>query len=363
MHSNLSEVNNNEVTIVDNGELTTFTTEAETVIDALTEGPVQFGNFDELSVEFDEYVYDGIEIEINRATAVIINDGGTRFHAVTLESTVDDVLLEHEIEVGDDDELEVVKTAVTTFGEEIQINPANFNVLSDGVEIEVTRITFEVEYDIEEVVLETEYVYTDELLEGTREVRDEGIPQIVEHVMQTTLRNGEHYMTDEIETNIVDEGASRVVAIGTGAPVVEATPAPEVRPVSNDSTESNTSPAPVTPPPFVEAVDPLDSFLASVTAYLATCPGCSGRVACNGKDVTSNIHFNDATFGSVRIIAAGRQFPCGTIMDVEGIGHAVVLDRGGAVTGNVLDILMGQDSNPWQFGRQSLQAQVLRLGW
>ena len=108
----------------------------------------------------------------------------------------------------------------------------------------------------------------------------------------------------------------------------------------------------------------LETFVSSMTAYYADCPGCSGRVACNGRDVRSNIHFNDATFGTVRIIAAGRQFPCGTIMYISGIGHAIVLDRGSAVTGNVLDILMSRDiHSARQFGRQSLQAQVLRIGW
>ena len=106
----------------------------------------------------------------------------------------------------------------------------------------------------------------------------------------------------------------------------------------------------------------IESFTASVTAYLPNCTGCTGITA-NGTDVRNVRTFNDRTFGNVRIIAADRRFPFGSIIYISSIGPTVVLDRGGVVTGNVLDLLMLQNQNPWQFGRQSLQAHVIRTGW
>jgi len=358
MQSNLTYVNSKEVTIVDGDELKIFTTEFETVIDMLIDNDVQFGNFDELNVELDDDVYDGIEIEITRAQSVVINDGGTRFYVMTTEANVDDVLYAHDVEVGLADELTVTKTASTPEGE----TPIALSspLVTDGVQIELTRFEYELESEYVEEVLETEYIYTTDLLDGDREVREEGTPKITEHVTAITFRNGEEYSSEEVEINVVEEGTRRVVVIGTGIPEPDPEPEPEPNPPR---------PAPAGDAANVTAVanapshDALDSFTASVTAYLADCPGCTGRVACNGRDVRQDIHFNDSTFGSVRIIAAGHQFPCGTIMDIEGIGLAVVLDRGGAVTGNVLDILMGSGSNPWQFGRQSLYTRVIRLGW
>ena len=355
MHSNnLNEVNMNEVTIVENGERNTFTTEADTVLGLITDGYMQFGNFDEMNVEINDDVYDGMEIEIDRATPVIINDAGVRFYTMTMESDVDDVLYEHNIELSDDDLLEIVRTVTTTGGEEIQINPIRLTAtIGETIEIEVTRVTFEFKTELEEFTLETEYIYTDDLLDGEREERVEGSPKVEETVIETEYRNGEFFMTVNTVTTVIDEGTQRVVAIGTYVPEPEPEPTPS---------------APVTPSqPAVETsapadVSPLDTFTANVTAYLATCAGCSGFTA-NGRDVRSNIHFEDSTFGTVRIIAACRQFPFGTIMYISGVGHAVVLDRGGAVTGNVLDLLMTADENPIRFGRQFLQAQVLRLGW
>ena len=351
MHSNLTEVNMNEVTIVENGERNTVITEAETVLELITDGYMQFGNFDEFDVEIDDDVYDGMEIEIKRANPIIINDGGTRFHTMTTESDVFEVLDKHDIELGDDDLLEIVKTSTNFLGEEIQINPTALTAFADNnvVEIEIIRVNFEVETNFEETTLETEYIYTDVLHEGEREVYIEGSPRIEETVIESEYRNGEFYAIVDVETIIVDEGVNRVVAVGTYVPDLP-TPAPAI--------SSSTVNVNITTP----EEDGLESFTANVTAFLATCSGCSGITA-NGTDVRSTTTFNDSTFGAVRIIAADRRFPFGTIIYVSGVGNAVVLDRGGAVTGNVLDLLMGSNDNPWQFGRQSLQAQVIRLGW
>ena len=361
-HSNLTEVNMNEVAIIENGERNTITTEAETVLDLVTGGYVQFGNFDDFTVEMEDVVYDGMEIEITRAFPVTINNGGTRFQIMTTESDVFEVLNEHGIELGDDDLLEIIMTRTNTLGEEVRVNPTILTAFGNSdLEVKVTRVQFEVESSFEEVTLETEYIYTSELLEGESEVRQDASPKVYETIIELEYRNGEFYDIVNEETVVVDEGQPLVVAIGTYVPAppppppVPQTPAPVATP-SAPATSSTANVNNVTP------TDSLESFTASVTAYLATCAGCSGITA-NGTDVRSISTFNDSTFGSVRILAADRRFPFGTIIYVSGIGHGVVLDRGGAVTGNVLDLLMGSYADPWQFGRQSLQAQVVRLGW
>jgi len=369
MHSNLTEVNMNEVTIIENGERNTITTEAETVLDLVTDGYVQFGNFDDFSVEMEDTVYDGMEIEITRAFPVTINDGGTRFQIMTTESDVFEVLSQHEIELGDDDLTEIIMTRTNALGEEIQVNPTILTAFANStVEVVVTRVNFDVDVNVEEFTLETEYIYTDDLYEGDRETRVDGSPRVEETTIESEYRNGEFYGIVNEETITVDEGVARVVAIGTYVPEPEPEPEPEptqpaqapaAPPASNNNSSNNNSTANVnnnTP------TNSLESFTASVTAYLATCPGCSGITA-NGTDVRNVSTFYDSSFGTVRILAADRRFPFGTIIYVSGIGHGVVLDRGGAVTGNVLDLLMGSYADPWQFGRQSLQAQVIRLGW
>jgi len=328
MQSNLKEVN-----IIDNGELITFTTHGQTVIEVLQEAEVRVGNFDEMNVDLEQEVYDGMEIEINRAQQVVINDGGLRSLVMTTESTVDELLNERDIEISSDDELSVAPTAY----------------VRDGMEIDLTRVEYLFEEEYEEIHLPTHYVETEELLKGEREVRTEGTPRIIQRTMKSTLKNGELVTTDESEIYVVDEGVREVIAVGTKEMVIA--------PVVTLSTPAST------PTPKPDTSD-RSSFTVNVTAYVADCPGCTGRVACTGRDVSSDIYYSDKSFGTVRIVAAGSDYPCGTILDISDVGTAIVLDRGGKVTGNIVDLLVDENkTNPWHFGRRSLEARVLRTGW
>jgi|GEM_PF-1384945 len=368
MHSNLTEVNMNEVTIVENGERNTITTEAETVLGLVTGGYVQIGNFDDVSVEMEDVVYNGMEIEITRAFPITINDGGTRFQTMARSSDVFEVLSQYEIELGHHDLTEIMMTGTNALGEEVQVNPTILTAFANSeVEVIVTRIHFETESSFEEFTLETVYIYTDDLLEGERVIQIAGSPKIEKTIVEFEYRNGELYEIVDTQTVVIDEGVAQVVAIGTYVYVPEPEPEPEPTPIVTQVASSTPAPqAPASNPTNnVNTGTPtpsLESFTANVTAYVATCDGCSGITA-NGTDVRSISTFYDASFGSVRILAADGRFPFGTIIYVSGIGKGVVLDRGGSVTGNVLDLLMGSYANPLQFGRQSLQAQVIRLGW
>ncbi|MCL1950201.1 MAG: G5 domain-containing protein [Turicibacter sp.] len=312
MQSNLKEVN-----IKDNGELITLTTYQQVVGDVLQEALVRVGNFDELNVGLDEEVYDGMQIEIIRAKPIVINDGGLRSRLyVTTTSTVNDILEKRDIDLNDADEVSVLLT----------------DFVEEGMEIGITRIGFEYETVTEQANLETQYVETDTLRLGVERVHQQGSPRIIERVLQHTYENGERVSTGEVQQNIVDAGTARIIHVGT-----------------------------FEPPTTASGHEILSTFTANMTAYYATCAGCTGRVACNGRDVTSNIFFPDSEFGNVRIIAADRSFPCGTIMEISGVGPAIVLDRGGKVVGNVVDLLM--DSGARSFGRQNIETNVLRLGW
>jgi len=341
MRSNLTEVNMNEVTIVENGERITIATEAATVHELITDGYIQIGNFDDFSVRVEDDIYDGMEIEITRAHPVIINDGGTIIQTMTTATDVIEVLNQHDIELSNDDFLEITVTGTNALGEEIQINPTTVPAFSGSdVAIDITRVTFETNSTFEYFTLETEYVETSTLRRGVQEVYIDGTPRVEETIIETRYHNGEFYDIISEETIVVDEGESRLVLVGTYVP------APPPIPQVNTTTPTAS----------------IETFNANVTAYVPTCPGCSGITA-NGTDVRSMSTFYDSTFGNVRIIAACRRFPFGTVIYIENVGKAVVLDRGSAVTGNVLDLLMHEGQNPWQFGRQSLQAQVVRLGW
>ena len=88
------------------------------------------------------------------------------------------------------------------------------------------------------------------------------------------------------------------------------------------------------------------SFVGKLTHYGPDCKGCGGTTACKGINVRNgNIYYNDKEYGKVRIVAADRKLPCGSIIkinvdkyDKNGM-YAIVLDRGGIIKGAKIDLL------------------------
>ena len=112
-----------------------------------------------------------------------------------------------------------------------------------------------------------------------------------------------------------------------------------------------------------------DSFTGHLTGYAATCPLCTGHLACMPSlDVLNgNVNYDDATYGSVRIVASSRNLACGSIIrfnknNEEEPTIAIVLDRG--VLGTAIDLLVPTEEYASKYiGRQILEFDVLRKGW
>lgn len=93
---------------------------------------------------------------------------------------------------------------------------------------------------------------------------------------------------------------------------------------------------------------------AESTAYLATCSGCSGRTAL-GIDVrgwTPNIVASDP-----------RVIPLGTMIKIylndKFMGYYIAADTGGAIKGNIVDILVKDGSTASKWGRKHIKIEVL----
>lgn len=92
-----------------------------------------------------------------------------------------------------------------------------------------------------------------------------------------------------------------------------------------------------------QGTGPYGIFVGRLTGYGPDCPGCSkvGNVGCLTKNkkrhslINDGIYYTDDEYGQVRIVAAAKYFPCGTIIqvtkdDVDPF-YVVVLDRGGSM--------------------------------
>ena len=117
--------------------------------------------------------------------------------------------------------------------------------------------------------------------------------------------------------------------------------------------------------------NPLFTFKGELTGYVGDCPLCTGYLACPPRTnvLKKGIYYNDKTYGTVRIVASSRNYPCGTILrfKVKKLSDepiiSIVLDRG--VGGNVIDLLTDDKNYAIRkVGRvRNLEFEVLRKGW
>lgn len=90
---------------------------------------------------------------------------------------------------------------------------------------------------------------------------------------------------------------------------------------------------------------------ANVSAYCA-CAKCCGKtngITASGTKATAN-----------HTIAAPSNYKFGTKIEIAGMGIFTVEDRGGAITGNKIDIYFNSHSEALKFGRRQLQMRVIK---
>lgn len=111
-------------------------------------------------------------------------------------------------------------------------------------------------------------------------------------------------------------------------------------------------------------------FNGSMTGYGPDCAGCSGRVGAGQNVTNGNIYYNDSKYGKLRIVAADTKLPYGTVIRIRNsrISNepimAIVLDRGGAVKGNLIDLLFASSSEiPAGTTQSNIAVDVIRLGY
>jgi len=115
----------------------------------------------------------------------------------------------------------------------------------------------------------------------------------------------------------------------------------------------------------------LESYDGTMTAYGSDCFGCSGITAFGYDIRNNNVYFEDKNFGTLRIVAADRSIPFGTVVRINGLRIfdepilAVVLDRGSVIKGNLMDLAFGVEDDELvkKVGRSNVKYDILRYGW
>lgn len=117
----------------------------------------------------------------------------------------------------------------------------------------------------------------------------------------------------------------------------------------------------------------LATYYGPMTAYGPDCVGCTTGYTASGHHVLNgNIYYNDDTFGNIRIVAADKSLPFGSIIKISGLDMypddllAIVLDRGSAIGFNkksYFDLLYSSEKETDSFGKRYATYEVLRRGF
>ncbi|WP_117149428.1 MULTISPECIES: G5 and 3D domain-containing protein [Paraliobacillus] len=305
----------NLVLTIDEEEEVYYTTQ-DTVASFLEEAEVEVGDHDVLSVDPSAAIENDLEIELNKAMQVTINDGGEEKQVWTTEETISDLLADQSIELNELDRVEPEETK---------------DVTADSA-VTITRVEKVTDIVEETIDYSTVTKSDNSLTKGKEEVVTAGEEGLVEKKYEVTLENGEEVERELINEEIKKESEKRVVAVGTKEEVATTVASTATETVSRGDSSSKT-------------------LYMKATAYTANCNGCSG-ITSTGIDLKSN--------PNAKVIAVDSSvIPLGTKVWVEGYGNAVAGDTGGAISGNKIDVHVSSNSEALSFGVRNVKVKIL----
>ncbi|UOQ44684.1 ubiquitin-like domain-containing protein [Halobacillus salinarum] len=307
-------------------------TTASTVGGFLKEQEVEVADRDEISHEQAASVKDGMDIQVNHAREVAINDGGEKKKVWTTASTVADFLDSQDIKLNKLDELKPGKNAA----------------LADHPDVTITRIEKVTD------IVEDDQPYTvvtkkdHSIPKGEERVLSSGEKGKVTKKYEVIIKNGKETSRKLIDKKINKKSEKRVVAIGTK----ESAPKNTNRTVATASTnQSSSSSNKITQTASRGNTSSSKTLYMHATKYTANCSGCSGITA-TGINLKAN--------PGMKVVAVDPSvIPLGSRVWVEGYGYAVAGDTGGAIQGNRIDLFVSSRGEALSYGSRNVKVKIL----
>ncbi|MEI3604557.1 ubiquitin-like domain-containing protein [Pseudogracilibacillus sp. SE30717A] len=306
----------NEILLTIDGKTEEYYTTATTVGEFINEEGLHITSHDNISPNKMAVVSDGLEIKIDKAFPVTVNDGGEEKEFWTTGGTVEELLEKNDI----------------TFKETDKVKPGLDKEVKKDTEVSIIHVEKKTEEIEESIPFQTEEESDSSLEKGTTKTISEGEEGKVIKIYEITLENDEEADKKLIEEKVIKESKNKVVAVGTK----------EVKKESANTSNSNSS----------SGNDEGKVLTMEATAYGPDCSGCSGITA-------TGINIKQSPTPKV-ISVDPNVIPLGSRVWVEGYGEAIAADTGGAIKGNRIDVLVKSEAyaaSNW--GRRTVQVKIL----
>lgn len=247
--------------------------------------------------------------DIKSSKRIIVTDAGEQYEIYSTLSTVGD-LIDHGM--------------ISLDIKHDYMNVTAQDELFDGMNLNITRVTYETVTEDAEVPFETKRVYTTNIEKDNELVVKTGINGKCTNTVVVTYENGIEKKREITNTVVTEKPVTEVIEVGID--------------------------------PFERPKNYKKVISASATAYCACarCCGWSTGITASGMK---------AVYGCVAVDP--RVIPLGTKLYIETpdggyiYGHSIAADTGGAIKGNRVDLFFPTHHEALQFGRKAVNVYIL----
>lgn len=171
----------------------------KTVQDVLDEKDIILGDYDYINHDRSAYLYDGMTISIIRQKGVSIEVDGEKIECISQSETVGELLKEHKIVLGDKD----------------RVVPTENYQLMDYMNVKVERISWQEVVERERIDFETITEYSDAYYAGETVKKTEGKKGIKEVTYKITMVDGKEASRKKAKEKVIKKPVSQVIIKGT----------------------------------------------------------------------------------------------------------------------------------------------------
>lgn len=325
--------------VEDSGVRIALRAAAPTVGEALRASGIDLDGADVLYPAREAPLLPGMKVAILRATPVALHLDDVQIEARTRAATVGDLLAERDIQLGPLDRVQP---------------PLEAPVPARGT-VRVVRVREEAHHELELVPFRTwQYVQPD-LPPGAHVRLQEGLPGLLEQLVDVTYEDGAEITRTPRETVISRHPVDEVIAVGPLRAIV----APAVAVAESIPTPALSKPeSPLLPLPSPQVPDGTAVRRAMTVVATAYDPG----PVSTGKSPGHPAYGITATGMRAErgVIAVDpRVIPLRTRLYVPGYGYAIAGDTGTAIKGNRIDVYFPTYAEAVRWGRRTITVYIL----
>lgn len=300
------------LTISIDGKEETFVTYKGTVQDVLLDKNIEVGVKDKVQPSLESKVSEKEIIKIKLAKPVEITANGVQLQVQSADDTIGEMLK---------DEKESLEEHGIKFDENIdEVSPSLDSQIEDGMSVQIVNVEKKQLVQNESINFETVVEKDKNLDKSVSKVKSEGVNGEKQVTYEVVYKDGVETSRNVTSTKTIKEPKNEIVVKGTGQVYASR---------------------------GGESINYKEKINCVATAY------SGDRTTATGRSPVRNP-------GGMSTIAVDPSFiPLGSKVYVEGYGYAIASDTGGAIKGNIIDLFLNSSSECKSWGRRPVTVLIV----